>query len=394
MKKFLTLALMLLALVLALALCGEYSSKETNPTVNNETPNCEHTIVTDPTVESTCTATGLTEGMHCPKCGMIFVAQKTVPIAPHRGGDWILDVEPTTTQEGLNHIECLDCHNTIKTETIDKLPLVASNGLEFTFNDDGASYSVTGIGSCTDTDIVIPSTYEGLPVTAIGNRAFERCEMLTGVKIPYGVKSIGSTAFYCCSALTRITIPTSVTSIGDLAFTGCSSLKSIIIPHGVKSIGRGTLASCDLLESITLPNSVTIIGDEAFLSCPSLTSITIPYYVTSIGEYAFANCTALTSITIPSFVTTIGDSAFLECKSLESINIPDGVTSIGDSAFMLCSSLTSVIIPESIESIGKSAFWNCTSLTIYCEAESQPSGWDSNWNYSECPVVWGYKSKE
>jgi len=28
-------------------------------------------------------------------------------------------------------------------------------------------------------------------------------------------------------------------------------------------------------------------------------------------------------------------------------------------------------------------------LTIYCEATSKPSGWDRDWNYSECPVVWG-----
>ena len=67
------------------------------------------------------------------------------------------------------------------------------------------------------------------------------------------------------------------------------------------------------------------------------------------------------------------------------INIPSTysgkpVTSIGDSAFEGCSSLTSITIPNSVTSIGRDAFENCSDLkTINCEAESQPSGWDSGW---------------
>lgn len=36
-----------------------------------------------------------------------------------------------------------------------------SEGLDFTLNDDGEGYSVIGVGSCTDTDIIIPSTWVG-----------------------------------------------------------------------------------------------------------------------------------------------------------------------------------------------------------------------------------------
>ncbi len=53
--------------------------------------------------------------------------------------------------------------------------------LEFTSNGDGTCY-VSGIGSCTDTDIIIPSTSpDGDSVTSIGDWAFEDCTSLTDV---------------------------------------------------------------------------------------------------------------------------------------------------------------------------------------------------------------------
>ena len=33
-------------------------------------------------------------------------------------------------------------------------------------------------------------------------------------------------------------------------------------------------------------------------------------------------------------------------------------------------------------------------MTIGCKAESLPSEWHSNWNSSNCPVVWGYSGEE
>ena len=77
-----------------------------------------------------------------------------------------------------------------------------SEGLEFALNSDKQSYYVKGLGTCTDADIIIPNTYEGLPVTSIGDWAFDSCDSLTSVVIPDSVTSIGEYAFLYCSKLT------------------------------------------------------------------------------------------------------------------------------------------------------------------------------------------------
>ena len=121
-------------------------------------------------------------------------------------------------------------------------------------------YRLIGIGLASEVDIVIPDTYNGLPVTEIGARAFYECVYIESVKIPNSVTSIGDRAFYNCSSLTSVVIGDSVTSIGHQVFCGCSSLTSVVIPNSVTSISSEAFSSCDSLTSIEIPDSVTSIG--------------------------------------------------------------------------------------------------------------------------------------
>jgi len=305
---------------------------------------------------------------------------------------------------------------------VDESP--ATSGLSFELNNDNTAYSVSK-GTATDAEVVIPSTYNGLPVTgitdngfssytgmtsikipasvtSIGNSAFSDCSGLTSVMIPESVTSIGSNAFYNCSSLTSITIPfvgatlngtsnthfgyffgasnynnnsyyipaslktviiTGGNSIAASAFYYCDGLTSIIIPDSVTSIGYNAFYKCDSLMSVTIPDSVTSIGSSAFYGCWYLKSVTIPDSVTSIGQEAFSGCTGLTSVTIGNSVTSISSSAFYGCNNLTSVTIGNSVTSIGSNAFYNCSKLTSITIPNSVTSIGDSAFRYCSGLT-------------------------------
>ena len=231
-------------------------------------------------------------------------------------------------------------------------------------------------------DVGVGCVSDYLPVTSIGQYAFDGRTSLTSVTIPNSVTSIGQSAFNFCTSLTGVTIPNSVTSIGNYAFNFCTNLTSVTIPNSVTSFGYGEFLRCYSLSSVTIPISVTSIGDSTFFECFSLTSITIPNGVTSIGGNAFGLCTSLTSVTIPNSVTSIGDAAFVQCYSLTNITIPNSVTSIGDAAFDDCPSLTSVTIPNSVTSIGINAFYYDTSLTSITIPNSVTSIGD--WTFYEC----------
>ncbi len=432
----------------------------------NVIPAIEHTEAVDKAIDATFSTAGLTEGKHCSVCGKILVAQNEIaklehtydsdidascnlceamrPVAcNHPTTETIPKKEPTCTEIGSTvGVKCSVCDTIITYPSVieanghkydndddsscntcsNTREILHSIGLTYSLNDDGVSYSVSGIGTCIDTDIVIPSSWNGYPLTGIDFGGFEDCTSMTSITIPDSVKCITSdswgsvgysnlTAVYitdlkawCEISFEDSPIPLFANPLyyaGNLYLNG-ELVIDLTIANDITSIGSYAFAGCTSLTEITIPDSVTSIGGYAFYNCTGLTSITIPDSVTSIDRYAFYNCTGLTEVAIPDSVTSIGQSAFGGCSSLESITIPfvgatkdgtsnthfgyifgalsyssndyfvptslktvviTGGTSIGYDAFSNCTSLTEITIPDSVTRIGEYAFWYCTSLT-------------------------------
>lgn len=216
-----------------------------------------------------------------------------------------------------------------------------SEGLEFQLNPGGASYSVIGLGTCKDSRIVVPSTYEELPVTEIGAAAFYDTS-IKSVVLPEGITSIEAWAFEKCKKLTSVVLPEGLTSIGYGAFYTCDKIKSLKIPSTVKNIDGKAFASCGGLTEILLPDSVTTIGDGAFSDCYNVKKLIFGQNLKSIGSGAFRSCWSIRNVTVTGSVPRIPPNAFEDCRALVNLTIPRSVVNIADSALRGCESLTTL----------------------------------------------------
>ncbi len=200
--------------------------------------------------------------------------------------------EPNHTVHNMSGSSCLDC-----------AVLESSGGLEFSLNDDG-TYSVVGIGSCTNSSIII-GTYNGISVTKIADNAFN------------GV--IG---------LTEVMINRSVIEIGDRAFYGCTNLQTVYMSRGTRIIGAESFRGCTSIDSMHIADCVTDIGDFAFADCTRMSYLHISYKTKSIGVGAFSGCTALAEIFIPRTTLLLGARVFENCPNLsiycQRLTQPDG----------------------------------------------------------------------
>ena len=136
-----------------------------------------------------------------------------------------------------------------------------AGSLTYQENDEGG-ITVTGLADEGVTDLVIPDTLGGLPVTAIGESAFAESG-LTSVAMPDTVRTIGDYAFNKCTNLTSASLSEALEQIGWFAFAGCAQLKEVALPKGLRVLGGSAFLTCTSLESITIPAG-TQVGLDSF----------------------------------------------------------------------------------------------------------------------------------
>lgn len=193
-----------------------------------------------------------------------------------------------------------------------------SQYFELEMNNGDNGYTLIGFSEECPENVVIPSTYQNKPITAVGERAFRRNENIKTLVVSEGITELGEQAFSFCTSLMSVTLPESLTTLGNYAFYGTA------------------------LTEIILPEKLTYIGNYAFYGCTSLANVKIGSNVTTIGTCAFKGCTSLTRISIPEKVNKIGESAFDGCIGLTEIIVGTGELAVGIQSFNGCDNLTAV----------------------------------------------------
>lgn len=184
------------------------------------------------------------------------------------------------------------------------MKLAVTHSLEYSINEKENGYIVKELGDMNVHDVVIPSEYDGLPVTGIDNYAFYKSNHIKSIYIPESVKDIGSCSFLGCSELGSITVNPDndyfKSEYDCLLFKDGKTLifgsMSSVIPDSVTEISYYAFSHCKNLKRINVPDSVTLINGFAFLDCSSLTEITLPVSLNTIGIFSFKNCTSLKTI--------------------------------------------------------------------------------------------------
>ena len=318
---------------------------------------------------------------------------------------------------GEKYTICADC----KEQLGDAMDAKPATGLEMSKTRDDekgiVGYVVKGPGSNIDVDLVIPKTYEDLPVIGIAREAFKGCKYLRSVVIPSSVTSISwygydweGGAFEGCTGLKKVILMNGLERLQYAAFRNCTSLESIVIPGSVKEFGYSTFYGCTGLKSVVISDGVEVIGPDTFEGCTSLENLEIGKTVTTIKSDAFRGCTALTEVKFPACISSIEWDAFESCEQMTTIKvgkdikilrgeendevyisdieiwyttqiprtlinrvynlyiedtlvteliIPDSVTELSD-VFRDCLSLTKVVIPDHVTAWN---FGNCENIT-------------------------------
>lgn len=211
MERTLTLVLTL-ALCLSLSACG----KSIDSAAAQETSSTENIVSTKSTNSPTSsTATS------------VATNPTTIPTTPtthtHNWQDANCITPKTCTSCGATEGSATGNHTYENKKCTGCGKLQPTENLRYNLNEDGTSYMVWGVPEGT-TELVVPTTNAGLPVTVIGPLYGQ---FLTNVYVPDGITTIGERSFQYCIKLTSIDLPASITSIGTSAFTDCNSLTAI-----------------------------------------------------------------------------------------------------------------------------------------------------------------------
>ncbi len=330
-----------------------------------------------------CTDAGSTGFVLCTQCGTVLSPSEPIPANGH---DWAKTVVSSTcTSQGYVLSVCSACTATkreplpLADHSFTLVPEVASTCVQEGVESHYSCSSCSGLFSldktpCTEQDLALPLSSHSLDSTGT-------CTVCGYRELPHslfepnssgGVTFMGFEAGYTYP-YEELVIPSSynnlpVTEISKTAFSECvKNVTSLVLPDSLSSLPEGVLSvfsDHEKIESLTLP----FVGTSKDVGCALITLFD------KDGRNNASLPESLTSVTV-TVCTSLCDNAFASAISLTDIRINEGCTEIGPKAFSACAALENLYLPSSLQTIADDAFsrsFSEATATIYfAGSESQ-----------------------
>lgn len=237
---------------------------------------------------------------------------------------------------------------------------------DFAYTADGGEVTITEyIGESEH--VLIPDTIDGLPVTALADKAFYE-KHVTTVVVPDSVTEIGAACFSGDNYLVSLKLPDGLAELPYGALESCFRLMDFNLPKELKKISGSALQYNYYLTHLTLPSSLTEIEQLNFIGLYGLQSLTLAednaafkldemngLLMTADGTrllHCFSDIVPAEEIILPEGLKTVDPFAFHYDYDVKRIVLPEGVETIGAMAFAMCPNLTEIVIPASVTDIG------------------------------------------
>lgn len=299
------------------------------------------------------------------------------------------------------------CDTCLESTVTADLALKVENEAGFSYySKDGSAHIV----KCTlteATEITVPDTLGGCPVTTIGAYTFSDCALLeklilsgnvtellpyscsaclslTEVILPEGVTKLGEGVFSNCYALKNVTLPSTLTYIAEAAFNNCNEVESFSVADGneeFRSDANGTVFSKKTEEVILAPTGKKQIeyykgfDDKNLSYYMNAEEIHIAADVEEVADGAFMGCTKLKAFTVDAenkalsalngvlySASQVRIYSYPRAKTDKNFYIPDTVNRFTPYAFYGNYYLETIEIPSTISIIDNNCFENCTAL--------------------------------
>lgn len=193
-------------------------------------------------------------------------------------------------------------------------------------------------------ELVLPSTYQGKPVTEVYSEGFVGCTNLKSVVIPRTIRLISREAFMDCTSLKSVTVEgVALNQIGYDAFENCTSLEEFVLDESAPLVyvyASLFAESPKMREEYEEENGLyyyrgILMGDEKTIAAKNfeaeegeLTSLNIRKGTRSIAALAFWNYRSadsaerISSLTVPEGVKYI---AYLSLPYVKTLSLPSSL---------------------------------------------------------------------